>query len=167
MFVAVRALDRRQDSSEHDTPRFFSRMRFLLASLLFVAYVCSTKGHGKDHDRHCRYWCKTSDHRYYCCPTGKHEGWMEHVWRFFLHPWLWISVGEFPLSHSSWPEIVVTEIETEKKAKKYCPPLRAHCPRTYDWYSPPSLCHRDDDCDEWEKCCLDVCLGHKTCKSAE
>ncbi|XP_076167799.1 uncharacterized protein LOC143146923 [Ptiloglossa arizonensis] len=138
-------------------------MRCLFTILLFVAYVWLTKGHGKDHEHHCRYWCKTSHHRYYCCPTGKHESWMKHAWRSFLYPWLWINVDESPLSYPSWPEIVVTEKETET----HCPPLRSHCPRTYDWYLPPSVCHHDDDCGEWEKCCPDVCLEHKTCKLGE
>nr|XP_034188058.1 uncharacterized protein LOC117607916 [Osmia lignaria] len=107
------------------------------------------------------YWCKTMDDRYYCCPSGKSESWMEYVWYNFLYPLLWTNAEESPSFHLPWREVY---IEKEIETKKHCPPLRTHCPRSYDWYMPPISCDEDEDCHEWEKCCYDVCLEHKICK---
>ncbi|KAK1130690.1 hypothetical protein K0M31_018804 [Melipona bicolor] len=135
--------------------------RFIVVFYLAI-YVCAMKADEKDHGQLCRYWCRTIDHRYYCCPSGKAKSWLEYIWHFFLYP-LMIAV-EPPLIEFAWPEIYVREEEPEK----HCPPLRAHCARTYDWLSPPPiLCNDDKDCDKWEKCCYDICLEHKICKQAE
>ncbi|XP_032666245.1 uncharacterized protein LOC116841893 [Odontomachus brunneus] len=119
----------------------------LLSIFLVKAYVKS-----------CKYWCKLGN-RYYCCPSGKSESWSEQSWHSLLFPWFWLGIDDSQ-DESPWHEII-------KKPKKHCPPLRTHCPRTYDWYKPPALCESNDDCNDWEKCCYDVCLEHKTCKDAE
>lgn len=125
-----------------------SALCFLLMSIFLAkAYVKS-----------CKYWCKLGN-RYYCCPSGKSESWSEHGWHSLLFPWFWFGIDD-QQDESPWHEII-------KKPKKNCPPLRAHCPRTYDWYKPPVFCESDDHCNDWEKCCYDVCLEHKTCKDAE
>ncbi|KOX75805.1 hypothetical protein WN51_12593 [Melipona quadrifasciata] len=102
------------------------------------------KADEKDHGQLCRYWCRTIDHRYYCCPSGKAKSWLEYIWHFFLYSLM--IAAEPPLIEFAWPEIYVREDE------KHCPPLRAHCARTYDWLLPPPiLCNDDKDCDKWEK----------------
>jgi len=119
----------------------------LLVVVLVKAYVNS-----------CKYWCKMGN-KYYCCPSGKSESWLEHSWSSLFYPWLWF---DEPHIEHPWHEMMM-----KLPPKKHCPPLRAQCPRTYEWYRPPELCHSDDECHEWEKCCYDVCLEHKTCKDAE
>ncbi|XP_076645012.1 uncharacterized protein LOC143354639 [Halictus rubicundus] len=145
------------------------RMRRSLAILVLVCCLCTpARGHPKEHGTVCRYWCRTSDHRYYCCPSGKQD-WHGHGWHTIFYPWLWIGAAAGGVADqlspflSHWPEVSVTERET----KKHCPPLRTHCPRTYDWYTPPNSCDSDSDCGKSEKCCYDVCLEHKTCKLSE
>ncbi|KAL2742563.1 crustin 4 [Vespula maculifrons] len=128
-----------------------------LKIVLFVLFTYYYVGETKS----CRYWCRTHDLRYYCCHNGKSETWKDIMWPSFSIPWFWFNFGEshwHPLVHPSW----------EKKMKmKHCPPLRSHCPRSYDWYDLPMLCDDDDQCQNKEKCCYDVCLEHKTCKPAE
>ncbi|XP_076231050.1 uncharacterized protein LOC143177134 [Calliopsis andreniformis] len=140
-------------------------MRYSFAMICLIAYLSSIKGYSIGHEKFCRYWCKTSDDRYYCCPTGKKEGWMEYAWHSFLYPWLWISTNEPPIFYPWWSEVFIED--KDKETTKQCPPLRTECPRSYDWYLPPVLCHHDKDCDQSEKCCHDVCLEHKTCKHGE
>lgn len=113
----------------------------------------------KSYVKSCKYWCKTGNHHYYCCPSGKSESWSEHSWHSFFFPWFWPGIDEPHVEHP-WHEMI-----TRWASKKHCPPLRPHCPRTYEW--PPELCHSDDECDKGQKCCYDVCLEHKTCKDAE
>lgn len=129
-----------------------------LKMVFFIFFIFVYVGHAKS----CRYWCKTHDHRYYCCPSGKSESWHGMSWPTFSIPWFWFNFGEshwHPFVHSPWEK---------KKAKKHCPPLRSHCPRSYDWYDMPTFCDDDEDCHHSsDKCCYDVCLEHKTCKPAE
>ncbi|CAK9800838.1 hypothetical protein ANTQUA_LOCUS2593 [Anthophora quadrimaculata] len=124
--------------------------------------VYPMRAYGREPGHFCRYWCRTIDHRYYCCPSGKAESWPEYIWHSFLYPWLW-RTGESILADTFESEIIVHEKETTK----HCPPSRTYCPRSYDWYSPPTSCSGDEDCNGREKCCYDVCLEHKTCKHAE
>ncbi|XP_017763042.1 PREDICTED: uncharacterized protein LOC108552872 [Eufriesea mexicana] len=140
----------------------FRMFRFIMIFYLIV-HVRAMKADEKGRRQLCRYWCRTIDHRYYCCPSGEAGNWLKYVWHSFLNP-LWMVAVESPPLELLLPEIFVHEKET----KKYCPPLRIHCPRTYDWYSPsPTSCDDDEDCDKKEKCCYDVCLEHKTCKHIE
>ena len=129
---------------------------------LLLLFVILTKAYL----RSCKYWCKMGNHRYYCCPNGKDESESEsehsHSWHSFFFPWLWLGIAAEPHIEHPWHEFM-----TKWKPKKHCPPLRAHCPRTYKWYKPPKHCDSDHECDEEEKCCYDVCLEHKTCKDAE
>jgi len=131
---------------------YFSMRRNSLYLLLL--FIILTKAHVKS----CKYWCK-SHQRYYCCPSGKNDSSSEHSWRSFFFPWFWFGIIESHMEHP-WHEV-------EMKPEKQCPPLRPHCPRTYEWYKPPKFCDSDHECEEWEKCCYDVCLEHKTCKNAE
>lgn len=141
------------------------RMHRLFTILALICCIYAVTGHRKKGHETCRYWCRTAHHQYYCCPSGEHDKWIGHDWHAILHPLLWITAAtaELSLFHSDWPEVSVTERETEK----HCPPLRTHCPRTHDWYMPPISCDADADCDKGEKCCYDVCLEHKTCKQSE
>ncbi|XP_033348247.1 uncharacterized protein LOC117232746 [Bombus vosnesenskii] len=139
------------------------KMFRLIVIFCLIVHVCATEAHWKGYRPLCRYWCRTIDHQYYCCPSGKAESWAEYIWYSFLHPWLLMITVEFAPIDTFWPENV-----HEEETGEHCPPLRTHCLRTYDWYSlPPTSCHGDEDCDKWEKCCYDVCLEHKTCKHAE
>lgn len=126
---------------------------------LLLLFVILTKAYM----RSCKYWCKMGDHpnRYYCCPNGKGDSSSEYSWHSFLFPWFWLGIaGVERHVEQPWHELMM-------KPKKHCPPLRAHCPRAYEWYKPPKHCDSDHECDEGEKCCYDVCLEHKTCKVAE
>ncbi|CAL1673474.1 unnamed protein product [Lasius platythorax] len=125
---------------------------------LLLLFVILTKAYVKS----CKYWCKMGHHRYYCCPNGKNDSSSEHSWHSFLFPWFWFGIVG---SHAEHPW---HEVEKMKwKPKKQCPPLRPQCPRMYEWYKPPKYCDSDHECEEGEKCCYDVCLEHKTCKTAE
>ncbi|XP_076761426.1 uncharacterized protein LOC143429636 [Xylocopa sonorina] len=137
---------------------------FFVIFCLIVHVTCAASSHEKDHGENCRYWCRTIDHRYYCCPNGKPESVTEYIWHSLLYPWLWTRAVESLPIEPFLPEIFVHKEEI----KKHCPPLRVHCPRSNDWHSsPPISCHDDEDCHGWEMCCYDVCLEHKTCKPAE
>ncbi|XP_071515447.1 uncharacterized protein [Panulirus ornatus] len=49
-----------------------------------------------------------------------------------------------------------------------CPPVRKECPRNkLQSESAPTICVYDPECPRTQKCCQDVCLGHKTCKDSE
>ncbi|KAL6254337.1 hypothetical protein P5V15_014386 [Pogonomyrmex californicus] len=110
----------------------------------------------------CKYWCRMNDHRYYCCPSGKSDSSSRYDWHSFFFPWLWLGITTEPRVERPWYELMI-----KWKPKKHCPPLRAYCPRIYEWYKPPDPCNDDHECEEWQKCCYDVCLEHKTCKNAE
>ncbi|CAK9811631.1 hypothetical protein ANTPLA_LOCUS7102 [Anthophora plagiata] len=139
-------------------------MRFLtrFSTIVSLYRIYPIRAYGREPGHFCRYWCRTIDHRYYCCPSGKEESWPKYIWHSFLYPWLW-RAGESILADTFTSEIIVHEKETEK----HCPPLRTYCPRSYDWYSPPTSCSDDEDCNGREMCCYDVCLEHKTCKHGE
>lgn len=120
---------------------------------LLLLFIILTKAYVKS----CKYWCKMDNHRYYCCPSGKADFWLEHGWHTFFFPWFWFGIKE-PHVEYPWQEM---------KPEKHCPPVRAHCPRSYEWYKPPEFCESNHECNELEKCCYDVCLDHKTCKEVE
>ncbi|KAL0107044.1 hypothetical protein PUN28_015536 [Cardiocondyla obscurior] len=112
----------------------------------------------------CKYWCKMRDHQYYCCPNGESDtSAFESKYNWYFHlPWFRFVIGVESHIEEPWHESM-----TMWKPKKHCPPLRAQCPRSHEWYKPPKHCDADHECEENEKCCFDVCLEHKTCKDAE
>lgn len=122
---------------------------------LLLLFIILAKAYAKS----CKYWCRM-DNRYYCCPSGKPDFLSEHGWHAFFFPWFWFGIEEPHVEHP-WHDTM------KFKQKKHCPPLRAECPRNYEWYKPPEFCESDHECNESEKCCYDVCLDHKTCKEAE
>ncbi|RLU25224.1 hypothetical protein DMN91_003317 [Ooceraea biroi] len=149
---SCRLLDRKPSRRDSFNMRGSSLCLLLLLVVLAKAYIKS-----------CKYWCKIDNHQYYCCPSGKSGSWSERGWHSLFFPWFWFDVDEHPhVVEHPWHEMMM-----KWPAKKHCPPLRPHCPRSYEWYRSPELCHSDHECHEWEKCCYDVCLEHKTCKDAE
>ena len=47
----------------------------------------------------------------------------------------------------------------------FCPTVRPLCPPTRS-FGPPKSCFNDYSCRGIEKCCYDVCLRHRVCKSS-
>lgn len=111
----------------------------------------------------CKYWCKTENWEYYCCPKSE-EPKAEKPWISMMEilvPHLWFALGFPKLHHHAH----VPWMEKAEHVKK-CPPVRYSCPRSNDWYDAPIPCYTDDECFSSAKCCFDICLNHKTCKPA-
>ncbi|XP_051166062.1 uncharacterized protein LOC127284590 [Leptopilina boulardi] len=130
---------------------------------LVLLYVISMAmmGFGKP----CKYWCKTDNWEYYCCPKNdekpKEENSMTSMMGILI-PHLWFALGFPKIYHHA-------QIPWEEKSEhvKKCPPVRHACPRSNDWwYDAPISCYNDDECISSAKCCFDICLNHKTCKPA-
>ncbi|KAF0289357.1 hypothetical protein FJT64_012411 [Amphibalanus amphitrite] len=51
--------------------------------------------------------------------------------------------------------------------QKICPPSPAVCTRVYSAFGAPTECYSDSECSTVDLCCYDVCLRHKTCKTAD
>jgi hypothetical protein len=121
----------------------------------------------------CKYWCRDGK-TYYCCSNGRKSNeilsWvMEEL--FNLHDYFWFLANPWPIIFQralpfSWSSHDYSPSDHVQETEGTCPEIRPFCPRSNDWEQPPIRCDTDNECYHMQKCCYDVCLDHKTCKSA-
>ena len=145
------------------------------SKLLVILYIVSLATEG--FTRPCKYWCKSSEREYYCCPEKyeNQDSWKKNSWgstMTVLIPQLLLALGWLREmyhhgDHHENDHEYHSSPHWEEEPKLQCPSVRPVCPRKYDWwYDPPFHCDSDDDCGSSTKCCFDICLDHKTCKPA-